>query len=108
MARATEEIERLKCKATNAWVLGKEEFLKSSEFDNLCAKKSLAYFESGFQSYVSQLRANDYPEEEHPPSFLSVARALDELLDDDEEADEKDEEDASGDEANTPPNSPKQ
>ncbi|KZV49064.1 hypothetical protein F511_11015 [Dorcoceras hygrometricum] len=100
--QAEAEIERLRSEAANAWGLGKEEFLKSSEFDDLCTKKSLAYFECGFKSCVSQLRANDYSEEEHPAPFLSVARALEELSDDEEEeADDG----ASGDEA-TPPSSP--
>ncbi|KZV29420.1 myb-binding protein 1A-like protein [Dorcoceras hygrometricum] len=44
------------------------------------------------------VRANGYTEEEHPTSFLSVARALEELLYDEEEADEG----ASGDEASPP------
>ncbi|KZV28629.1 hypothetical protein F511_30351 [Dorcoceras hygrometricum] len=55
-ARAEAEIKCLKAKAENAWGLGKEEFLKSSEFDNLCMKKSLACFECGFKSYVALLR----------------------------------------------------
>ncbi|KZV34118.1 hypothetical protein F511_42558, partial [Dorcoceras hygrometricum] len=76
-----------------------EEFLMSSEFENLCAKRSLAYFECGFKSCVAQFRANGYPEEEHPAPFLSVTRALEELSDDDEEFDEGADEGASGDEA---------
>ncbi|KZV31839.1 hypothetical protein F511_44981 [Dorcoceras hygrometricum] len=67
-ALAEEEIGRLRSEAANAWDLGKEEFLKSSEFDNLCAKKSLAYFKTGFESCVAQFRDNDYSEEEHPVS----------------------------------------
>ncbi|KZV55165.1 hypothetical protein F511_26124 [Dorcoceras hygrometricum] len=98
--RAEGEIERLKSEAVKAWGLGKEEFLKSSEFDDLCAKKSLAYFACGFKSCVAQFRANGYPEEEHPTPFLSVAQALEDLPDD-EEADDG----ASGGEA-TPPDSP--
>ncbi|KZV33014.1 isoflavone reductase [Dorcoceras hygrometricum] len=107
-AQAEEEIkglrfenERLKGEAENAWVLSNEEFLKSSEFDDLCAQKSLAYFECGFKGCLDQFRANGYSEEEHPASFLSVARALEELPDDEEEADEG----TSRDEA-SPPNSP--
>ncbi|KZV49584.1 hypothetical protein F511_15444 [Dorcoceras hygrometricum] len=81
-ARAEAEIGRLRSEASNALGLGKEEFLKSSEFDDVCAKRSLAYFESGFKSCVAQFRANGYSEEEHPAPFLSVARALDVLPDD--------------------------
>ncbi|KZV23059.1 peptidyl-prolyl cis-trans isomerase, FKBP-type [Dorcoceras hygrometricum] len=91
-AQAAEEIKLLKGEATKAWDLGKEEFLKSSEFEDLCAKKSLAYFKSGFEGCMAQFRADGYSEEEHPAPFLSMARALDELPDDDEEADEEDEE----------------
>ncbi|KZV55940.1 Chromatin remodeling complex subunit-like protein isoform 1 [Dorcoceras hygrometricum] len=65
-----------------------EEFVKSSEFDDLCVKRSLAYFKSGFQSCVAQFRANGYSEEEHPAPFLNVARDVEELPDDEEEADE--------------------
>ncbi|KZV29976.1 hypothetical protein F511_26996 [Dorcoceras hygrometricum] len=78
----------LRGEAANSWGLGKEEFLKSSEFDDLCAKRSLTYFESDFKSCVAQLRANGYSEEEHPAPFLSVSRALEELSDDEEEADD--------------------
>ncbi|KZV57474.1 hypothetical protein F511_32150 [Dorcoceras hygrometricum] len=81
-ARAEAEIGRLRNEIANAWGLGKEEFLKSSEFDDVCAKRSLAYFESGFKSCVAQFRANGYSEEENPAPFLSVAWALDELPDD--------------------------
>ncbi|KZV15772.1 hypothetical protein F511_31641 [Dorcoceras hygrometricum] len=104
-ARAEVEIGCLRSEAANAWGLGKEEFLKSSEFEDVCTKRSLAYFESGFKSCVAQFRDNGYSKEEHPAPSLSVARALDELPDDEEEADNGADEDTSGDEA-TPPNSP--
>ncbi|KZV36689.1 hypothetical protein F511_14792 [Dorcoceras hygrometricum] len=42
-ARAEEDGGRLRSEAIHAWDLGKEEFLKSSEFDTLCAKKAVAY-----------------------------------------------------------------
>ncbi|KZV52391.1 leucine zipper tumor suppressor 2-like [Dorcoceras hygrometricum] len=100
-ARAEGEIRSLKDEAENAWSHGKEEFLKSSEFDDLCAQKSLAYFVRGFKSCLAQFRANGYTEEEHPTPFLSVARALEDLSNDEEEADD----DSPEDEA-TPTNSP--
>ncbi|KZV21401.1 protein CROWDED NUCLEI 4-like [Dorcoceras hygrometricum] len=105
-ARAEEEIGRLRSETANAWDLGKEDFLKSSEFDNLCVKKSLDYFKTGFESCVAQFRANGYSEEEHPAPFLNVNRALEELSEGDEEADEEDEEE--DDEGFTPPSSLKQ
>ncbi|KZV15774.1 hypothetical protein F511_31643 [Dorcoceras hygrometricum] len=37
-SRAEEEIGHLRSEAANAWDLDKEEFLKSSEFDNLCGR----------------------------------------------------------------------
>ncbi|KZV39396.1 hypothetical protein F511_43053 [Dorcoceras hygrometricum] len=92
--------------AINAWDLGKEEFLKSSEFDTLCGKKALSYFKVGFEGCVVQFQANGYSEEEHPAPLLDVKKALMEMSDEDEEAEEEDEEDdASGDEA-THPSSP--
>ncbi|KZV38733.1 hypothetical protein F511_19531 [Dorcoceras hygrometricum] len=104
-ARAEEEIGCLRSEATNAWDLGKGEFLKSSKFDTLCAMKSLAYFKTGFESCVAQFRANGYSEEEHPAPFLDVKKALQEMPEDDEEAEDEADEDASRDEA-TPSSSP--
>ncbi|KZV34483.1 hypothetical protein F511_27460 [Dorcoceras hygrometricum] len=46
------ENELLKGKSKNAWSLGKDEFLKSFEFDDLCGEKSLAFFECGFKGRV--------------------------------------------------------
>ncbi|KZV24695.1 hypothetical protein F511_11274 [Dorcoceras hygrometricum] len=87
-ARA-EEIGRLRTEAANAWDVGKEDFLKSSEFDKLCAKKSVCFFRAGFESCVAQLRANGYSKEEHPVSFLSIRKGLKELPDDNAEAEEE-------------------
>ncbi|KZT76069.1 hypothetical protein F511_46906 [Dorcoceras hygrometricum] len=75
-ARAAEEVERLRAEVANAWTLEKEDFLKSSEFDRLCVKRSVAYFKSGFDGVVAQFRANGYPEEEHPAPFLDMKKAL--------------------------------
>ncbi|KZV51827.1 hypothetical protein F511_11204 [Dorcoceras hygrometricum] len=107
-ARAEEEVGRLRSEAINAWDLSKEEFLKSSEFDTLCAKKALGYFKVGFAGCVAQFRANGYSEEEHSAPFLDVKKALMEMPDENEEAEEEEgEEDASEDEA-TPPSPPPQ
>ncbi|KZV40283.1 RNA-binding protein Nova-2-like [Dorcoceras hygrometricum] len=106
-SRAEEEIGRLRIEAANAWDVGKEEFLKSSEFDNLCTKKFVSFFRAGFERCVAQLRANGYSEEEHPISFLSIRKGLEELPDDIPEAEEEEEEgEVSGDES-TPPSPPK-
>ncbi|KZV14517.1 hypothetical protein F511_42846 [Dorcoceras hygrometricum] len=105
-ARAEEEVGHLRSEVAYAWGLGKEEFLKSSEFDDLCAKKSLAYFKICFASCVAQFRVNDYSKEEHPTPFHSVTWALEELSDDDEKADEEDEDE--DDEGANPSSSPKQ
>ncbi|KZV31817.1 hypothetical protein F511_27043 [Dorcoceras hygrometricum] len=96
-ARATREAERLKLE-------GKEEFLKSPEFDTLLGKKAGGYFKNGFFGCVAQWRANGYPEEEHPASFLNVQQAIAEMADEEEEEDE-DEEGGDGSDA-TPPSSP--
>ncbi|KZV44790.1 peptidase [Dorcoceras hygrometricum] len=94
-ARAEAEIGRLRSEATNARGLGKEEFLNSSEFDDLCTNRSLAYSKSDFQSCVAQLRANVYSKEDHPARFLSMAQAVEELPDDEKNADDGADEDAS-------------
>ncbi|KZV17134.1 protein NETWORKED 1D [Dorcoceras hygrometricum] len=91
-SRAAEDAERLRGEVTNGWALGKEEFLKSPEFECLCVKKSVAYFRSGFEGCVAQFRANGYPEEEHPASFLDAKKALRDMPEDDEEAAEEEEE----------------
>ncbi|KZV25823.1 hypothetical protein F511_12230 [Dorcoceras hygrometricum] len=87
-ARPEEEAERLRSEAINAWDLGKEAFLKSSEFGSLCAKKALGYFKVGFSSCLAQFRANGgYFEEEHPTSFLDVKKALMDMADEEEAED---------------------
>ncbi|KZV34067.1 hypothetical protein F511_25162 [Dorcoceras hygrometricum] len=59
--------ERLKGEAEIAWGLGKDEFLKSTEFDDLCAENSLAFLKCSFKDFLAHFRANGYIEEEHPP-----------------------------------------
>lgn len=46
--------------------------------------KALESFELGFRSNVAQLRANRYSKAEHPYSFLSSERALDDLPEEEE------------------------
>ncbi|KZV44752.1 hypothetical protein F511_33048 [Dorcoceras hygrometricum] len=102
-ARATLEAERLKLE-------GKEEFLKSPEFDTLLGKKAGGYFKNGFFGCVAQWRANGYPEEEHPASFLNVQQAIAEMPDEEEvreeEEDEDEEEGGDGSDATPPSSSP--
>ncbi|KZV21575.1 hypothetical protein F511_11068 [Dorcoceras hygrometricum] len=103
-ARATQEAERLKNE-------GKEEFLKSLEFDTLLGKKAGGYFKNGFLGCVGQWRANGYPEEEHSASFLNVQQAIVEMADEEEAPEEEDDEDEEGEEGGdgsdaTPPRSP--
>ncbi|KZV48714.1 hypothetical protein F511_19254 [Dorcoceras hygrometricum] len=104
-ARAEEEAERLRSEAINAWDLGKEAFLKSSEFGALCAKKALGYFKVGFSGCLAQFRTNGYSEEEHPASFLDVKKALMDMADE-EEAEEEDEEEEEEDKADAIPRAP--
>ncbi|KZV32494.1 hypothetical protein F511_43783 [Dorcoceras hygrometricum] len=94
-ARAEEEAERLRSEAVRAWDLGKGEFLKSSEFETLCAKKAFGYFKVGFSSCLTQFRANGYSEEEQPDFFLNLKKALmdmadEEAVEEEEEEEEKD------------------
>ncbi|KZT75993.1 hypothetical protein F511_46982 [Dorcoceras hygrometricum] len=101
-SRAARDAERLKLE-------GKEEFLKSPEFDTLLGKKAGGFFKNGFFGCVAQWRSNGYPEEEHPASFLNVQQAIAEMPDEEEvqedEEDEDEEEGGNGSEA-TPPSSP--
>ncbi|KZV52006.1 zinc finger CCCH domain-containing protein 12-like [Dorcoceras hygrometricum] len=76
-AWATHEAKRLK-------IEGKEEFLKSPEFDTLLGKKAGGYFKNGFLGCVAQWRANGYPKEEHPASFLNMQQAIAEMADEEE------------------------
>ncbi|KZV42704.1 hypothetical protein F511_26809 [Dorcoceras hygrometricum] len=84
-AWAGQEAERLKSE-------DKEEFLRSPEFDVLLAKKAWGYFKDGFWGCLAQFRANGYPEEEHPTSFLDVQQALAEVGDEEEAEEEEEEE----------------
>ncbi|KZV25882.1 hypothetical protein F511_20129 [Dorcoceras hygrometricum] len=97
-AWAWQEAERLKSEA-------REEFLKSSEFDSLLAKKAWGYFKDGFWGCLAQFRANGYPEEEHPASFLDLQQALADVGDE-EEAEEEEEGEGGSDAKDNPPNSP--
>ncbi|KZV41754.1 hypothetical protein F511_22166 [Dorcoceras hygrometricum] len=101
-SRAARDAERLKLE-------GKEEFLKSPEFDTLLGKKAGGFFKNGFLGCVAQWRANGYPEEEHPASFLNVQQAIAEMPDEEEAQEEEEgegeEEGGVGSEA-TPPSSP--
>ncbi|KZV23871.1 hypothetical protein F511_30543 [Dorcoceras hygrometricum] len=106
-ARAEEEAERLRSEAINAWDLGKEAFLKSSEFGSLCAKKALGYFKVRFSGCLAQFRANGYSEEERPASFLDFKKALMDMADE-EATEEEEEEEEEEDEADAiPPRSPR-
>ncbi|KZV22185.1 hypothetical protein F511_07884 [Dorcoceras hygrometricum] len=101
-SRAARDAERLKLE-------GREEFLKSSEFDTLLGKKAGGFFKTGFLGCVAQWRANGYSEDEHPAPFLDVQQAIAEMPDEEdaqeEGEDEEEEEGAIGSEA-TPPSSP--
>ncbi|KZV58450.1 hypothetical protein F511_29554 [Dorcoceras hygrometricum] len=96
-SRAARDAERLKLE-------GKEEFLKSPEFDTLLGKKTGGFFKNGFLGCVAQWRANGYSEEEHPASFLNVQQAIAEMPDEEEE--DGDEEEGGVGSEDTPPSSP--
>ncbi|KZV16515.1 hypothetical protein F511_25988 [Dorcoceras hygrometricum] len=94
-SRAARDVERLKLE-------GKEEFLKSPEFDTLLGRKAGGFFKNGFFGCVAQWRANGYPEEEHPAPFLDVQQAIAEMPDE-EEAQEEEEEGEDEDEGGVGP-----
>ncbi|KZV28966.1 hypothetical protein F511_07526 [Dorcoceras hygrometricum] len=97
-ARAVQEAERLRSKAN-------EEFLKSPEFNVLLGQRAWGFFKNVFWGCLAQFRANGYPEEEHPASFLDVQQALAEMGDEEEAEEEEEEEDEEGRDAddNPPP-----
>ncbi|KZV23006.1 hypothetical protein F511_16757 [Dorcoceras hygrometricum] len=101
-SRAARDAERLKLE-------GREEFLKSSEFDTLLGKKAGGFFKTGFLGCVAQWRANGYSEDEHPAPFLNVQQAIAEMPDEEDAQEEGEDEEkgegAIGSEA-TPPSSP--
>ncbi|KZV55442.1 hypothetical protein F511_41478 [Dorcoceras hygrometricum] len=112
--RTAKEIEHLRAEVANARTIGKEEFLKSPEFDRLLVKKSVAYFKSGFDGAVAQFRTNGFPEEEFPAPFLDMKKALREMPDGPVEEEKEEEEEVgetSGNEStaqdeDVPPSSP--
>ncbi|KZV36948.1 hypothetical protein F511_19119 [Dorcoceras hygrometricum] len=76
------EVEKLQEERANSWALEKEKFLQSKDFDRLCLKKAVMYFDKGFDECLAQFRANGYSEEEHPASFLDVEQALADMPED--------------------------
>ncbi|KZV23557.1 hypothetical protein F511_35779 [Dorcoceras hygrometricum] len=76
------KVEKLQEERANSWALEKEKFLKSKDFDSLCLKRAVMYFDKGFDGCLAQFRANGYSEEEHPASFLDVEQALADMPDD--------------------------
>ncbi|KZV41924.1 hypothetical protein F511_29152 [Dorcoceras hygrometricum] len=79
------EVEKLQEERANSWALEKEKFLKSKDFDSLCLKKAVMYFDKGFEGYLAQFRANGFSEEEYPAPFLDVEQALADMPEDQEE-----------------------
>ncbi|KZV39841.1 hypothetical protein F511_15321 [Dorcoceras hygrometricum] len=79
------EVEKLQEERANSWALEKEKFLKSKDFDSLCLKKAVMYFDKGFEGCLAQFRANVFSEEEYPAPFLDVEQALADMPEDQEE-----------------------
>ncbi|KZV42498.1 hypothetical protein F511_20951 [Dorcoceras hygrometricum] len=79
------EVEKLQEERANSWALEKEKFLKSKDFNSLCLKKAVMYFDKGFEGCLAQFRANGFSEEEYPASFLDVEQALADMPEDQEE-----------------------
>ncbi|KZV58590.1 hypothetical protein F511_11882 [Dorcoceras hygrometricum] len=79
------EVEKLQEERENSWALEKEKFIKSKDFDSLCLKKAVMYFDKGFEGCLAQFRANGFSEEEYPASFLDVEQDLADMPEDQEE-----------------------
>ncbi|KZV47857.1 hypothetical protein F511_38530 [Dorcoceras hygrometricum] len=67
------EVEKLQEERANSWALEKEKFLQSKDFDRLCLKKAVMYFDKGFEGCLAQFRANGFSEEEYPAPFLTLS-----------------------------------
>ncbi|XP_073051202.1 uncharacterized protein [Primulina eburnea] len=59
------------------WSQKREAFIRSPDFERLCAGKAVVYFEEGFKGCLAQFRANGYSEADHPATFLDFDKALD-------------------------------
>ncbi|KZV26129.1 hypothetical protein F511_13589 [Dorcoceras hygrometricum] len=81
---AEEKIKKVQEEAEAAWEKRKEDFLKSDEFDRLCATRALSFFQKGFDGCLAQIRDNGYSEAKYPFSFLDVLKSLEALPDDGE------------------------
>ncbi|KZV35615.1 hypothetical protein F511_27759 [Dorcoceras hygrometricum] len=81
---AEEKIKKVQEEAEASWEKRKVDFLKSDEFDRLCATRALSFFQHGFDGCLSHIRANGYSEAEHPFYFLDVLKSLEALPDDGE------------------------
>ncbi|KZV14410.1 hypothetical protein F511_43399 [Dorcoceras hygrometricum] len=57
---AEEKIKRVQEEAESSWEKRKEDFLKSDEFDRLCATRALSIFQKGFDGCLAQIRDNGY------------------------------------------------
>ncbi|KZV51402.1 hypothetical protein F511_20566 [Dorcoceras hygrometricum] len=79
ISKASEEMKKMKGEVEATWEKRKDDFLKSSEFDRLCSAKALSFFEKGFNGCLAQFRDNGYLDTEHPTSFLSILKALEDF-----------------------------
>ncbi|KZV51601.1 hypothetical protein F511_25600 [Dorcoceras hygrometricum] len=82
--KAEEKVKKVQEEAEAAWEKRKEDFLKSAEFDRLCATRALSFFQKGFNGCLAQNRDNGYSEAEHPFYFLDVLKSVEALPDDGE------------------------
>ncbi|KZV57825.1 putative disease resistance protein [Dorcoceras hygrometricum] len=79
------QVEKRSRGKANSWALEKEKFLQSKDFERLCLKKAVMYFDKGFEGCLAQFRANGFSEEEYPAPFLDVEQALADMPEDQEE-----------------------
>ncbi|KZV55486.1 hypothetical protein F511_40813 [Dorcoceras hygrometricum] len=81
---AEEKIKRVQEEAESSWEKRKEDFLKSDEFDRLCATRALSIFQKDFDGCLAQIRDNGYSKAEHPFSLLDILKSLEALPDEGE------------------------
>ncbi|KZV17904.1 hypothetical protein F511_06831 [Dorcoceras hygrometricum] len=79
VAQIQVEKQKMKEDAKASWARRKEDFLNSSEFDEMCSSKAMALFEHGFNGCLAQFRANGYSETGHPTPFMSILQAMEDM-----------------------------
>lgn len=75
-------------KVEASWVRKKEEFIQSPKFVELYSEKAKDFFKLGFKACVQQLQDNRFFEAEYAYPFSNSIKALDDLFEEGQAAEE--------------------